>query len=188
MRCGLRLLLLGLALPSTARVVADEKVPTFSGDIKPILARYCLECHSGRRTQGDLDLSTHKAISAGGRSGNAFEPGKPDVSLGLRMMERRTKPFMPPKDKKQPTKDEIAVLRAWIAAGAKDDPATKATTRPHLTVAAPIAAVAYRPDGKLLAAAGHREVLLLDAAGEVMGKLGELPPRVTALAFSRDGS
>jgi hypothetical protein len=185
MRCGLRLLLLGCLLASP--VHAAEKLPSFARDVQPILSRYCLECHSGRRTQGDLDLSTHKAITVGGKSGNAFEPGKPDVSLGLRMMERKAKPFMPPKDKKQPTKDEIAVVRAWIAAGAKDEP-SETTVLPPKAPAAPVTAVAYRPDGKLLAAAGHREVLLLDAAGEITAKLAGLPPRVTALAFSRDGN
>src|SRR5262245_43716180 len=54
---------------------------------------------------------------------------------------------------------------------------------------APVAALAYRPDGQLLAAAVHREVVLVNVAdGAVVARLGGLPGRATALAFSRDGA
>ena len=60
--------------------------------------------------------------------------------------------------------------------------------KPRKAVAAPVAALAYRPDGKLLAAAGYREVLLIDPiTGDVAGKLPGQVGDVTALAFSRDG-
>src|SRR5947209_3908223 len=54
---------------------------------------------------------------------------------------------------------------------------------------APVAALAYRPDGKLLAAGGHGEVNLIDVAtGDVAGKLPGQTSKVTSLAFNRDGS
>src|SRR5262245_12411965 len=53
--------------------------------------------------------------------------------------------------------------------------------------APPISAVAYRPDGKLLAAGTHGSVALIDPAkGDVISDLTGLPGRVTALAFSAD--
>lgn len=52
----------------------------------------------------------------------------------------------------------------------------------------PVAAVAYSPDGQLLAAAGRGEIHLLDAAsGEPVDRLDGLEAKVTALAFSPDG-
>jgi WD40 repeat protein len=61
--------------------------------------------------------------------------------------------------------------------------------KPKVATLTPVASLAYRPDGKLLAAGGEREVLLLDAAtGDLLGKLPGQSTRVTALAFSRDGS
>src|SRR5262245_43270939 len=53
---------------------------------------------------------------------------------------------------------------------------------------APVTALAYAPDGKLLAASGYREVLFVDVAGgDVATTLANLPGPVTALAYSPDG-
>jgi WD40 repeat protein len=57
------------------------------------------------------------------------------------------------------------------------------------TKPAPVAALAYRPDGKYLVAGGQGEVFVIDVAtGEVAVKLTGQTAKVTALAFSRDGS
>src|SRR5262249_59422415 len=78
------------------------------------------------------------------------------------------------------------------AAGAKDDSATYVApipdVKPKTAAVAPVAALAYRPDGTLLAAGTAREVVFLDPAkGEVVGRVGGLQARVTALAFRGDG-
>jgi WD domain, G-beta repeat len=53
---------------------------------------------------------------------------------------------------------------------------------------APVTALAYHPDGKLLAAGTYQDVALIDTAkGEVLGKLAGQTQRITALAFSKDG-
>src|SRR5262249_10586484 len=60
--------------------------------------------------------------------------------------------------------------------------------KPRLALQAPVSALAYRPDGKLLAAGLHKEVVLLSPAdGEVVGRLGGQRGRGTALLFSHDG-
>lgn len=54
--------------------------------------------------------------------------------------------------------------------------------------APPVSALAYRPDGALLAAGVHNEVsLVAPATGEETGRLAGLPGRVTGLAFSPTG-
>src|SRR5947209_3891455 len=52
---------------------------------------------------------------------------------------------------------------------------------------APVTALAYAPDGQRLAAGAHRDVILLDAAGAVVGRLPNQPGPVTALAFTPGG-
>ena len=62
-------------------------------------------------------------------------------------------------------------LKTWVAAGAKDDSAlVKAVLpdiKPRVPPAAPVAALAYRPDGKSLIAGGYAEAVEISVAGHV---------------------
>jgi hypothetical protein len=182
-----------LSLIFAALPVAAQQTPSYVKQVKPFLAKFCVECHNPDKLRGDLDVSTVKALLAGGKSGPAFVPGKPDESYLVTLVEGKDTPKMPPKTAKaQPAAADIAVLRAWVAAGAKDDTGTTSIalpeTKPHEAKPAPVAALAYRPGGKPLAVGGQNEVILLDpATGEVTGRLTGQDGKVTALAFSRDG-
>src|SRR5262245_52489932 len=125
--------------------------PSFAKDIKPFLSKYCLECHQGTKPKGGLDVSTYQKFLTGGISFPGFIPGKPDESFAVTLVEGKTKPVMPPKKSKQPTDDEKKLLRAWIAAGAKDDSGTASAVKlpdikSKIAAAPPVAALAYRPD------------------------------------------
>src|SRR5207237_1287529 len=53
---------------------------------------------------------------------------------------------------------------------------------------APVSALAYHPNRKLLAAGLHGEVVVVDSTkGEVVARINGQSGRVTAIAFSRDG-
>ncbi len=177
----------------TSSVVAAEP-PSYSKQIRPFLARYCLECHNAKEFQGGLNLESYATLMEGGQHGPVLVAGKADDSRIVLQVEGKMKPTMPPKKAtRRPTPEEFAVLRAWIDAGAKDDGGSTIIALPDIKAraphAAPVAALAYRPDGKLLAAAGYREVELIDPnSGDVVGKLPGQTGDVTALAFSRDGS
>jgi hypothetical protein len=176
-----------------ATAAAAAEAPSYARQVKPFFARYCVECHNGEEPEGGLNLETYKSLMEGGGRGAALVPGKPDLSRLVRMVEGKLKPTMPPKKAKQPKPAEVTVVRAWVAAGARDDSAALRITlpaiKPRVAPATPVTALAYHPGGKLLAAAGRGEVLLLDAAtGEVKRKVTGLRDRVTALAFSRDGN
>jgi hypothetical protein len=178
-----------IGIPGT--LTADQP-PSYTKQVKPFLAKYCLECHNADKARGGLVLETFQSLRQGGDHGSVFVPGKPDESPLVLQVEGKAEPVMPPQKAKQPKPGEAAVLRAWVAAGAKDDTGTVVITlpdlKPRVPAAAPVAALAYRPDGKLLAAGGYGEVLLLDpATGDVAGKLPGQTAKVTALAFSRDG-
>jgi len=183
-----------LALLLLAVPVAAQQSPSYVKQVKPFLAKYCVECHNPDKLRGDLDLSTVKAMIAGGQNGAAFVAGKPDDSLLVKLAEGKDEPKMPPKTaRQQPKPADVALLRAWVAAGAKDDTGTTIIAlpeiKPHEAKPAPVAALAYRPGARPLAAGGQNEVVLIDpATGEVTGRLHGQDGKVTALAFSRDGS
>src|SRR5437763_432783 len=164
MKSSYAFLLSGLFL---ANVASAEEVPSFAKQVRPFFARYCVECHLANEPDGGLSLDTYKGLLAGGDNGAVIVPGKPSESRMVLMVEGKIAPKMPPKRaKRYPKAEEIAVLRAWIAAGAKDDTSSVGVVRPAIPsrrkLAAPVAAQAYSPDGTTLAASGCSEVVLVD--------------------------
>ncbi len=92
---------------------ADSKNPGFDDQVAPILARRCLDCHSGPEPKGKLDLSRRVSALQGGENGPAIVPG--DLAESL-VWEYVFGNEMPPKT---PLPDnEKAVLKHWILAGA----------------------------------------------------------------------
>src|SRR5258708_33609833 len=90
--------------------------------------------------------------------------------------------------------DQIELFRRWIAGGAKDDTPpeareTSALDKPPVYHLPPvITALAYSPDGALLAVSGYREVLLHKTDGSgIATRLVGLSDRIQSLQFSRDG-
>ena len=169
-----------------------QQPPSYAKQVRPLLARYCLECHNATKLEGGLNLETYQGLRDGGGGGDVVLPGKADESRLVLMAEGKRKPVMPPKKAKQPRPEEIVVLRAWVDAGAKDDSANVVVTlpdvKPRTAVKPPVTALAYHPEGKVLAAAAHRDVVFLDPeTGKVAGRLPGAAAKVTALAFSPSG-
>src|SRR5262245_55371789 len=84
---------LGLPLAALAQAPATP-TPDFDRDIFPLLHDRCLECHSGTKTKGGLDLHTREGMLQGGDTGPAVVPGKSDKSLLFAKVSRGE---MPPK-------------------------------------------------------------------------------------------
>lgn len=108
-----------LAWDAPAAPRAAPAAPTFVQDIRPIFARRCLSCHSGGDATSGLDLDDRASLLRGGESGvPALVPGSPDESRLLLVLDGRDpETSMPPKGGPLAA-DEIALVRAWIAAGA----------------------------------------------------------------------
>lgn len=105
---------------SACAAVADsaetEQLKFFEMHVRPLLARHCLECHSGESQKGMLRLDSRAAMLKGGESEeSAIVPGKPDESALISAV--RYESFEMPPEGKLPEKD-IAVLVKWIELGA----------------------------------------------------------------------
>lgn len=87
---------------------------TFEAGVLPIFQANCVGCHGSAVKMQQLDLSTFEAVMKGGESGRVIAPGKPEES---RLIELVEKGAMPKGGKPLPA-DKIAVIRAWIEAGA----------------------------------------------------------------------
>ena len=143
--------------------------PSYSKDIRPFLTKYCLECHNARTLKGTLSLETYKTMMDGSDGGPVIVAGKPDKSRLVLQCEGADKPKMPPaKAKFQPTKDEIAQLRAWVFAGAKDDGASVKVELPNIKANAetlpPVRAMGYARKGQVLYIARDRELTAIHLA------------------------
>jgi mono/diheme cytochrome c family protein len=96
---------------------ADTPAPTFDKDVKPFLQTYCVSCHGAVKPKGGINLESYDKVVNGGKA--LVKVGKPDDSRLCQVCEGRGKP-MPPRMSKQPTAEEVKLLRAWVADGAKN--------------------------------------------------------------------
>ncbi len=169
---------------------ADGKV-SFFREVAPILKHNCNGCHRPGKTKGQLDLTTFGALMKGGKHGETVLVGAPDES---RIIEEISgdEPSMP--DDGDPlSAAEVALITRWIAEGAADDtPADaglhKLAQPPIYTSLPAVSALAWSPDGNLLAVAGYHEILLHRAdGGEIVERLRGYSPRIESIAFSSDG-
>jgi WD40 repeat protein len=178
-----------VALPFLTAALQAQESPSYAKDVRPFLGKYCLECHNQKNLKGKLNLETYQGLMRGSSSGEVVVPGKADESILVLLVEGKDNQKMPPKEARlQPKAKEIGVLRAWVAAGAKDDSAdfkiTLPNIKPTVAIAPPVTALAYRFDDKALAVAGNREVLVLDpTTGAIINGVYKLNGNVTALAY-----
>ena len=98
-----------------------------------------------------------------------------------------------PKEGEALSAAEVDMLTRWIAEGAKEDAPAAVSSRPAqppVYAALPsVHAMAFSPDGLLLAVAGRHEIILHKADGSgIVARLAGDSPRLESLAFSKDGA
>jgi uncharacterized membrane protein len=100
---------------SSTKELADE---FFARHIQPLFEKQCLACHSGRKPQSGLDLSTREGILIGGSRGPAIVPGDPKASLLYKLVAHEAGPGMPPGQNTKLPNEALKKIAVWIEAGA----------------------------------------------------------------------
>ena len=96
---------------------------SFANDVLPIFELRCAECHGATdengevRTEVSLNLLEYERVMLGSEFGTVIEAGDPANSFLLDMIVDGT---MPEQGDPVP-EEEIAIIRAWIEAGAPNN-------------------------------------------------------------------
>lgn len=113
----MRVVLIAVVCFSAVSLSAEEaRTLTYERDIRPIFRAHCFDCHGATdELKGGLDLRLVRFLKKGGESGPAITEGQPGESY---LVERLRSGEMPPGEGSVPN-EEIAIIEAWIAAGAR---------------------------------------------------------------------
>ncbi len=186
---------------------AEDVAPGYSEQVAPLLKKDCAGCHNDDDREGDLSLESFASLQKGTPEGPALLAGDAANSKLIRVLTGAADVSMPPEGEPRPSDEEIALLKAWIDAGAKGpdgaepDRATLIVPRieSHADIR-PVAAVDWSADGRLVAVARFGEVTLhaaeelkqsqesgVGSQGRPQVTLGPFAGKVNAVHFTPDG-
>lgn len=184
---------------SEEALTAIGKFVSFSKHVAPIFNKRCLACHNAQTAKGRYNMDSYLGVMKGGEQGDTIIVKDADGSNLVAMLEDGSMP----KDADPLTKEEIALVKQWIANGARLDVGVKpeaqlATIIPKLPqppapeayrLPIPVTALAWKPDGSLLASSGYHEVILWNAAdGKLARRITNVAERTYDLEFSANGA
>jgi mono/diheme cytochrome c family protein len=111
--------LIGLIATTFAAHVSAGEPVDYLRDVKPIFAKYCIDCHGPTKQKTGLRLDSAAFARKGNDGGLVIVLGKAkESSLMHALMGEKEISKMPPEGRPQPTAAEIATIRRWIDAGA----------------------------------------------------------------------
>ena len=171
---------------------AAAQAVSYQRDIEPVLKKNCLGCHMPTNKQAGLVLTSHGDLLKGGTKGPGVVAGDAGASILIGYLTGDRQPRMPFGGKAL-AGATIELMKRWVAEGAKDDSGgtgvvVQIAKAPVVYTAPPLVmSTAFSPDGKLLAVAGYREILLHEYNGKLLARLPGATMRVHSIAFSPDG-
>ena len=190
-RVAAALLLLASAPAAVSCLAADGEPagPDFDREVRPLLTKYCAGCHNAGEPSGEFALHDHASLMKGGYEGAVIAPGDAAGSRLFGLLDGSRGALMPPEDEPRPTAAEVALLRAWVDAGAVGGAERPALVVPEVPVTAaavrePVHALALSPDGATAAVGRYGRVELRDAGSlETTRTLTGVPGHVHAIRW-----
>jgi mono/diheme cytochrome c family protein len=89
---------------SIADASGSPKKPNFAKDVRPVLTKYCVTCHTAGKARGNVKFDDFKDDTTALKNPKVWEK----VADNLRSST------MPPAGKPQPTTDELDAVNTWI--------------------------------------------------------------------------
>jgi WD40 repeat protein/mono/diheme cytochrome c family protein len=175
-------------------LAAQDAPVSYYNDVQPIIQLSCQGCHHPGAKMSGLVLTEYEGILQGGQKhGPSLKAGDAAQSPILAYLTGKNEPRMPMGGDALPD-EQIALFRRWIEQGAVDDTPASAQgaqvpTEPPVYQQPPVInAIAYSPDGALLAVGGYKEILLHKADGwAIEARLLGKSDRILSLGFTPDG-
>jgi WD40 repeat protein len=165
-------------------------------DVRPIFQQNCQGCHQPAKAGGGFNMTVFADLfKMGDRDKPGIVAGKPSASFLVELISPKDGKTEMPRGKEPLAEPQIKTIVDWVAQGAIDDTPASAKAsaideeHPPVYEGAPvITAVAFSPDGRLLAVSGYHEVLLhrVDGPG-LEARLIGLSERIQSIAFSPNG-
>ena len=136
-----------VALAALQLPLGAQKKVTYVDDVRPLLQRYCGNCHNTDRKRADLDVTSYNTLMAGSSSGEVVQSGDAGDSTLYLLVSHQLEPYMPPRQPRMPEKN-LAILKAWIEGGLLETSGSKARAAKksgvNLALSAPVTG---KPDG-----------------------------------------
>lgn len=192
------------AQPAYAQGPTPRQPLSFINDVAPIFKENCFACHDAKKRKGKLNMTTYEGLRNGGAHEDPIEPGKPEDSELIQLINGSGVKRMPPKDSGDPLpRQKVAVIEQWIREGAKLDaglePASDLVRELRLRWQPPTPPAAYEkpvmvnalvftPDSQKLVAGGQYELTVWDvASGKLEERVYTRAERAYAMTFLPDG-
>lgn len=93
-----------------------QEAQVYNDVVQPILQSRCYSCHGPSKQKGGLRMDDTTRLMKGGKDGVIIKPGKADASdiIKRALLPAEDDDHMPPKEKPQLTKEQIAIIHWWI--------------------------------------------------------------------------
>lgn len=168
-----------------------EEALVFDHVIKPVLEKKCISCHNAEKLKGQLMLTDSASIWKGGKSGELFVPGKPEMSLLIKRLNLPLdeKKHMPPSGKPQLTDEEHAIFYHWIQSGAAFN--TRVTALPESDTLRIVAIKLLEPAGDQqevfpFPAVAQQTLQQLNSNYRVVSPLAKNSPALTVNVYNKE--